>query len=704
MRKEGLLDKKPLTATKKMLEMAGEDKGTVKKAVAGYGRTYSYTEYESRFYFRAAVSANREILEVDLFTRKDLADGRKLPRFRIFLDRERKDFASWNVAEGKWSSARIDMLETGDSRHNYSYRGRNHATKETLNTVNRYLDTGCMQDVEMAVLDFQEGIREAALSRKYKLMTDVIDGYMNMVPDRLPADWIKFVNDRVLEHSIFYWKEEKTGYCTHCRLHVPVPDGVRHNMSGKCSRCGISIVYRSWKRQKHTTLRTAASLLQKCTDGEHYAYRQFRVDMYTERGREYVPEISIHEDYRIIFRIGGMDSVINSARNYEWGSFKHTGINRWCVGGMVNHGGYCTVNYGYSRSIPYTGNLRKLLKETGLEYVQAADIMKSMGTKKINVMAALNDMNGRFPYEAFWKMGLKRFVQERIERDGKQGLTRIGHHKENPKPWDYLKLSKEDIKQAVRLNATDRQIRIIQMAAGVGTSLTDGQVQWLDRYMGAHEVINYFGAQTPHRIIRYLKDKVNVERCGGGRDNELLHFWTDYLDMVRRMGWDLHDRQVFFPQNIRRAHDEAAAVFTAWKDKAEAQKIKDKDIAMRRNAGEIKKAFCYQNNEYEIKVPECFLDFKREGHEQHNCVAAYYDRAVRGECIILFIRRKQAPEESFCTVEIRNTAGKFAIIQNRAAYNRDAPEDARAFMEKAVREAQKTADKMAAGEGIRTAG
>ncbi|MDE7266100.1 MAG: hypothetical protein K2N89_01380, partial [Lachnospiraceae bacterium] len=85
MRRAGLLDKKPLTATNKMLAAAKKDVGTVKYAQTMFSK-HRYTEYESRYYFRAAPSAVEGILEVCLFTRKDLAKGKKEPRFRIFLD------------------------------------------------------------------------------------------------------------------------------------------------------------------------------------------------------------------------------------------------------------------------------------------------------------------------------------------------------------------------------------------------------------------------------------------------------------------------------------------------------------------------------------------------------------------------------------------------------------------------------------------
>lgn len=700
MRKAGLLDKKPLVATRGMLDMARKDTGTEMKSCRRQ-HEYTYTEYKSRYYFRATVSASKDILEVDLFTRRDLAAGRKEPRFRIFLDYGKSDFISWDMVHGKWSSAKIDMLETEDDRYGYSYRGKNHAAKETLDTVNSYLHTGCMKDVEMALLDFQAGIRKTELSKKHKLITDAIDSYMDMVPDRLPADWMKFINDRVLEHYIFYTRDHRTGYCTHCRLHVPVPSGMTHNRPGKCRQCGISVTYKSWRMQQHTTYRTTAAILQKCTDGEHYVYRQFRVDMYTKRKNYYEPEIITHEDQRSLFMLGSIHGMAASMKNYEWGDFRSTGISRWCEAGTVNRAGYRSGNYGYENSVLYTGNLKKLLKDTPLKYIPAAEIVKSISRERINVLIMVDDMsNGSFPYEAFWKMGLRRFVQDRIRLGGRQGKAKVERAwKKAPKPWDYIGLTKDAMKQAVRLDATDQQMRILQKAAASDIKLTDGQVEWFDRYMGVHAVLNYFNEQAPQRIIRYLKEQAGVEENGSGRDNEQLNLWTDFLNTARQLGWDLRDRSVFFPQEIKRAHDEAAAIFTAREDRIKSEKMRAKDEAMRKNAAEIRKAFCYGDDIYMIRVPECYLDFVNEGHAQHNCVATYYDGAVEGKCIILFVRKVEAPEKSFCTVEIRNDNGKLWIYQNREAYNRDAPKDVQAFMDRAVKEAQKIADRMAAEEG-----
>lgn len=72
MRKAGLLDQKPMKATPKMTAAAKSDTGTVKYTKYAYSPSRRYTEYESRYYFRAAPSALQGILEVDCLRERTL--------------------------------------------------------------------------------------------------------------------------------------------------------------------------------------------------------------------------------------------------------------------------------------------------------------------------------------------------------------------------------------------------------------------------------------------------------------------------------------------------------------------------------------------------------------------------------------------------------------------------------------------------------
>lgn len=536
-----------------------------------------------------------------------------------------------------------------------------------------YIKVSCLEDEELARAVRRKGkslkaciwsILKWSFQSRYKVDKDIVkvagldaDRRMKSIEMGIPgmgrakklirayylesADWMKFINDRALAsmHSIFYRAETGVGFCTHCRLHVPVPKNVKHNMQGKC-RCGSRITYKSWRKQKSVRYyRVIVSLIQKCTDGQNYVYRQFSVDMYASIKSNYIPEISVHECYRKLFRFYEDGGPLQDAGAYEWGIFRSTGIERWCKAGTVNYGRIYGGG-GYAKSFLYTANLNRILKDTCLRYIPVSEIIKQ-SDDKLNIIAVLGDMGMSFPYEAFWKMGLRKFLIERVKRDGTEGLTKTDYRFDKS-PWKYLRITKEHLHQAIRLNAGDKLVRIIQRIDEFGVRITDEQAVWLDKYVGVHVVLGYFGYHTPHRIIRYMQERL----CVGTNDNpnhdgsSNLSLWVDYIDTARRLGWNLRDRSIFFPQNVQRAHDEAVRVFDIQKDREDASKMRKKDKIMNQNAKEIKKAFCYRDSNFVIKVPGCYLDFKHEGHAQHNCVATYYERAVEGKCIILFIRQE----------------------------------------------------------------
>ena len=682
MKKAQLIKEKPLMATGRMVQQALTDIGEPKSISYGYGHTARYTEYKTYIYFRARKQG--DILEVCLFTRADLARRDRAPRYRIFLDKKEGCHATYECAEEKWRTAKIDSLHCG-SRMCYVPDPKPIASESTVKLVNDYFHTGCRLDIKQAVLNFQSECAGERLKRKYKLETDQIDYQMNMVPE-LPKDFDRFIHEYGFydAHYIFY-KEKNKGYCTHCGLHVPIMKPPKHNEPGKCSHCGSRITYKSWNKQKYCDTEHTVSIIQKCTDGSTFIYRQFKIYRKVHKENQYIPEKRVYENYRVV-----MDEKMNGWYEYEFGEYRNSGIQRWCKAGTVCRG-YGWYYSAYARSVLYHGNLKRLLSNTKLKYVPIADIIKSNPGRKLNVCASFRDMCNydKYPYEMFWKIGLKRFVAEYLY-DEKE-LTKMDH--DRTKPWEILKVSKEVMKQAVRLNVTDQQMRILQKAYGMSVRLTDEQVKWLDTYMGVSDIMAYFGQQTPHKIIRFLKEHTQVETCNG-RDNELLRNYVDYLDMARELNWDMRDKGIFFPQDINRAHDEAVRLVNEKKDQEEAAKRRETDKKMRKNAKDIRRVFGYADDDYEIIVPEKYMDFKTEGNTQHNCVSRYYERAVESKTIILFIRKKVEPDKSFCTVEIQNRDGAFAIIQNRIAYNKEAPQEAKDFMEKAVKEAQKTVDKL----------
>ena len=78
------------------------------------------------------------------------------------------------------------------------------------------------------------------------------------------------------------------------------------------------------------------------------------------------------------------------------------------------------------------------------------------------------------------------------------------------------------------------------------------------------------------------------------------------------------------------------------------------------------------NKEYECSYknyvfiyPKCTQDIKDEATSMNNCVASYIDRVIDGKCDILFLRKKDSPEESLVTIEVSNNK----IVQARRRFN-----------------------------------
>lgn len=70
-------------------------------------------------------------------------------------------------------------------------------------------------------------------------------------------------------------------------------------------------------------------------------------------------------------------------------------------------------------------------------------------------------------------------------------------------------------------------------------------------------------------------------------------------------------------------------------------------------AVEKRKGWEYEDEKFMIKIPTPF-EIKAEGRMLHHCVGGYVDEHLRGDTTIMLLRRKESPDKSFYTIEIRN--------------------------------------------------
>lgn len=120
----------------------------------------------------------------------------------------------------------------------------------------------------------------------------------------------------------------------------------------------------------------------------------------------------------------------------------------------------------------------------------------------------------------------------------------------------------------------------------------------------------------------------------------LLRELEDYCSMMRKIS-PKFDR---YPRNFLTTHRIAARNYNRLKKSFEEEDFKKR----------INKDMELTCGDYKFYYPNCTQDIKDEAVQMNNCVASYIQRVINGECHILFLRRRDDPEQSVVTIEVKN--------------------------------------------------
>ena len=197
--------------------------------------------------------------------------------------------------------------------------------------------------------------------------------------------------------------------------------------------------------------------------------------------------------------------------------------------------------------------------------------------------------------------------------------------------------------------------------------------------LGLPEILKYDG-YTLIKTIKYCFKKHLEHLCD--ESNRYYSFYhtvnelKDTLLMAEELNFDLES----YPENLQQIHNQLSKVKREKTDTLSEKKVKE--IATQCEEY-LKKVFSSNAVDLPKKAMEKFTyifpatqqEFTQEGQNQHNCVAGYFSREQRGDCIVFFLREKENPHESFITAEITRRG----IAQVMYSNNRPVPFDSEAF-------------------------
>lgn len=75
-------------------------------------------------------------------------------------------------------------------------------------------------------------------------------------------------------------------------------------------------------------------------------------------------------------------------------------------------------------------------------------------------------------------------------------------------------------------------------------------------------------------------------------------------------------------------------------------------------------ALACQSDNFVVKIPESEQELFNEGQALHHCVASYRDSIIDDGAIVLFVRKKDCPDEPFITIEVDKDLNLFQVKEN----------------------------------------
>ncbi len=274
-------------------------------------------------------------------------------------------------------------------------------------------------------------------------------------------------------------------------------------------------------------------------------------------------------------------------------------------------------------------------------------------------------------FEQLFSAGIEEIVDSRFKytiNDIPKGLIKLckNHRiKLSNKFLDYYKLNPDAFILAYNLeylSLTDYDIYNILSCEGDYTE-RDERGYFVRRayYSKFNKLITEYG-YTAKALLNYL-DFLKTFEAIENMEN-LISELVDYVTMMNRIS-PKFDK---YPRHFLTTHKIACRNYNRLKEQfVEEDFRKQIDKRMERYI-----------EGYSFIYPESTQDIKDEAVQQNNCVASYIKRVIEGDCHILFMRKKDSPEKSWVTIEVRNNK----IVQARRRFNDPISDDEKVIVNK----------------------
>lgn len=484
----------------------------------------------------------------------------------------------------------------------------------------------------------------------------------------LPKDLNKWLRKEILPAYFFYdskrSKKPVEGVCSACG-HTVMLEHVKHNDTGVCPCCGRTFTMKSNGRRGYLWDRVTASIVQK--------HEEDKLIVRIIKGSYTAPKdraswVDYYEETRVIV---GMDQKGEPFEEAYHRGYDSLGITPWKKG-------YPPVMYLYQQNFNaetcgflYCRNLDREFAGTPWQYCQLKAFYAGI-QDEMQVSPYLQVYRMIPAIEFFVKMKLYWLVTHLVYKTGYQRAdTVIDPQGRNLR--EVLQIEPSDITILQRPGTTVETLQLMQAFRAEGHQPDAEFFDWAEQYGVCdrrllQRALHY---TTPYKMMRYLKQQFAARKASNKWNySGVVPDYRDYLGFCERLHYDLKNEFILFPRNLKQAHDQAQSMVRLDEVKQYDQQIADAFEQMKRQ-------YQFASQGLMVLPPHTAGEIVAEGQKLHHCVGGYVEQVAKGGCTILFLRKKEAQDIPFYTVEVKDDR----VVQVRGTGNCAPTPEVRQFLE-----------------------
>lgn len=613
---------------------------------------HSWETYTKKFEWFARCQNLGPYIKLAVYEPQTLALGIKTARYEVFIDTKNKDYITRILnddgSEREW---RGGMLQNILPYNSYYYYPRGNAKEilyinamgtKTLKSLNKDKSLKPMRALDV----WQESVLEHKREEKERKKTAPWDAEMAKVQP-VSKEFIKWLEHKRPEQEFaIYHGGSKTVYCTKCRKEVKLEHKIIRDTLQVCPSCGraLKIVFGLTHKLPMYDETHYSQIIEPYEDGiiarTFYSYR--KIDVRNKK-------VTLHQAKECLRTI----LTPKKEEQYCWCLYKNR-QERWVKMADTEY------RYYYTPRI-YTENMAEI-KELVSRYTAVLNVAGRMSTSIEAFMAAEKEEKA---IEPLAKIGMIEMVRT-LKYDSGRYYRHTSKYTDQSQT-ELTKILKIDTARLKRLRAME------EPAADVNT-LAWMQLEKKENTVFPEEIFEFYtkaglepddiDCKPPQmsylQFGRYLciqackhKEYKTLSELGRNALDELRGY-RDYMNMAERLKMDTKSSMVYKPKDLKAAHDECVELLQRGRMEETARETEKRFKGIKKVFPELEK-YEYQADGYIVKAPKSVYDIVKEGTILKHCIHTcdyYFERMLTRESTIMFLRRADAPETPWYTLEI----------------------------------------------------